>query len=49
VPNWTSGLSYTVRWDRFSHPDKMPEYGASAFPTIWWWDPVKAAKTGGRQ
>jgi microcin C transport system substrate-binding protein len=49
VSNWTSGVSYTVRWDRFSHPDKMPEYGASAFPTIWWWDPVKAAKIGGRQ
>jgi microcin C transport system substrate-binding protein len=49
VPHWDYPFSRTVRWDRFSHPDKMPEYGTSAFPTIWWWDPVKAVKTGGRQ
>ena len=34
----------TARWDRFSHPEKMPKYGAAAFPTIWWWDADKAAK-----
>jgi microcin C transport system substrate-binding protein len=38
-----------ARWDRFSHPDKLPEYGASAFPTVWWWDAAKAAKIGSRQ
>jgi microcin C transport system substrate-binding protein len=48
VPHWDYPFSRTVRWDRFSHPDKLPEYGASAFPTIWWWDAAKAAKTGGR-
>jgi microcin C transport system substrate-binding protein len=48
VPHWDYPFSRTVRWDRFSHPDKMPEYGTSAFPTIWWWDAAKAAKTGGR-
>jgi len=26
----------------------MPKYGTSAFPSIWWWDAEKAAKTGGR-
>jgi microcin C transport system substrate-binding protein len=26
----------------------MPEYGAAAFPTIWWWDAEKAAKLGRR-
>ena len=46
VPQWTYGFSRTARWNRFSHPDKMPEYGASAFPTIWWYDADKAAKTG---
>jgi microcin C transport system substrate-binding protein len=48
VPNWDYPFAMTVRWDRFSHPDPMPEYGEDAFPTIWWWDPVKAAKIGGR-
>jgi microcin C transport system substrate-binding protein len=49
VPQWTYGKLRTARWDRFSHPDKLPEYGVSAFPTVWWWDAAKAAKTGGRQ
>jgi microcin C transport system substrate-binding protein len=49
VPQWTYGKVRTAYWNRFAHPDKMPEYGASAFPTIWWWDEAKAAKTGGRQ
>lgn len=44
VPQWTYGKLRTARWDRFSHPDKMPKYGLSAFPTIWWWDAQKAAK-----
>jgi len=49
VPQWTYGKLRTARWDRFSHPDKLPEYGVSGFPTVWWWDAAKAAKTGGRQ
>ena len=49
VPQWTYGKQRTARWDRFGHPDKMPEYAASAFPTIWWWDADKAAKTGTRK
>jgi microcin C transport system substrate-binding protein len=48
VPHWDYPFSRTARWDRFRHPDNMPEYGADAFPTIWWWDPAKAAKVGGR-
>lgn len=44
VPQWTYGKQRTARWDRFSHPDNMPKYGAAAFPTIWWWDEAKAAK-----
>ena len=46
VPQWTYSYQRTARWDRFSHPDKMPDYAAAAFPTIWWWDGDKAAKTG---
>jgi microcin C transport system substrate-binding protein len=48
VPQWTYDKERTVRWDRLGHPDPMPKYGASAFPTIWWWDAAKAAKTGSR-
>ncbi len=49
VPQWTYGKQRTARWDRFSHPAELPKYGASAFPTVWWWDAQKAAKTGMRQ
>jgi microcin C transport system substrate-binding protein len=48
VPQWTYGKLRTARWDRFSHPEPLPKYGLSAFPTIWWWDAAKAAKTGSR-
>jgi microcin C transport system substrate-binding protein len=48
VPQWTYGKQRTARWDRFGHPDEMPKYGAAAFPTIWWWDAERAAKTGSR-
>ena len=44
VPQWSYPFERTARWDRFSHPAIMPKYGASAFPTIWWWDAEKAAK-----
>jgi microcin C transport system substrate-binding protein len=50
VPQWNYPFQRTARWDRFGHPDddKMPYYGAAAFPTIWWWDADKAAKAGNR-
>ena len=44
VPQWTYPFTRTARWDRFSRPQNMPQYGRSAFPTIWWWDADKAAK-----
>jgi microcin C transport system substrate-binding protein len=49
VPQFTYDKTRTARWDRFARPDPMPKYGRSAFPTIWWWDAEKAAKTGSRQ
>ncbi len=54
VPQWTYGKQRTARWDRYGHPETLPEYGASAFPTIWWWDAERAAKvtankTGSKQ
>ena len=48
VPQWTYGKVRTARWDRFGRPDPLPKYGASAFPTVWWWDAARAAKTGAR-
>lgn len=46
IPNWTSLKQRTLRWDRFARPAELPEYGASAFPTVWWWDQEKAARVG---
>ena len=49
VPQFTSDKSRTARWDRFGRPDPLPKYAAAAFPTVWWWDAEKAARTGSRQ
>jgi microcin C transport system substrate-binding protein len=49
VPQFTTDKSRTARWDRFGRPDPLPKYGASAFPTLWWWDAEKAARIGTRQ
>jgi len=49
VPQFTIDVARTARWDRFARPEKLPEYGSAAFPTVWWWDAAKAAKTGTRQ
>ena len=49
VPQFTYGKVRTARWDRFGYPETMPRYGGAAFPTVWWWDAQRAAKTGSRQ
>jgi microcin C transport system substrate-binding protein len=49
VPQWAYGKVRSARWDRFSRPNQLPKYGMAAFPTLWWWDAAKAAKTGNRQ
>lgn len=46
VPSYTRDALPTARWDRFSHPENLPEF-SSGFPGLWWWDAEKAAKTGG--
>jgi microcin C transport system substrate-binding protein len=48
VPQWTYGKIRTARWDRFGKPPRMPTYGLSAFPTIWWWDARRATDTASR-
>jgi microcin C transport system substrate-binding protein len=46
VPQFTYDKVSAARWDRFGRPDPLPEYGGSAFPTVWWWDAERAAKKG---
>jgi microcin C transport system substrate-binding protein len=46
VPQFADDRLRAVRWDRFGRLDPLPEYGGSAFPTVWWWDAKRAAKTG---
>jgi microcin C transport system substrate-binding protein len=48
IPQWISGVQWTARWDRFSRPERLPEYGLSGFPTIWWFDAAKAARAEAR-
>lgn len=43
VPSYTLRTARVARWDRFSHPDLLPEYDIG-FPTIWWYDAEKAAR-----
>lgn len=45
VPSYTLRKARIARWDRFSHPDKLPEYSIG-FPNSWWYDEAKATKTG---
>lgn len=44
VPQFYSDETRTARWNRFSHPENMPEY-STGFPEIWWYDEGKAAAT----
>jgi len=46
VPGYALRYSRIARWDRFSRPETLPEF-SNGFPTIWWWDAEKAARTGG--
>ncbi len=46
VPGYANTYSRIARWNRFSRPETLPEFG-NGFPNIWWWDAEKAAKTGG--
>ncbi|MCR6671681.1 extracellular solute-binding protein [Devosia ginsengisoli] len=46
VPSYSLRNSRIAHWNRFSHSENLPDF-SSGFPTIWWWDAEKAAKTGG--
>ncbi|MCV0425369.1 MAG: extracellular solute-binding protein [Roseibium sp.] len=45
VPQFYSDETRTARWNRFAHPQNMPEF-STGFPTIWWYDRELADKTG---
>ena len=47
VPMWYISYDRTARWDRFSRPEKLPDY-SSGFPAIWWWDAEKARKVAAK-
>jgi microcin C transport system substrate-binding protein len=46
VPQWASDRQRTLRWNRFNHPEILPLYANSGFPTTWWYDEALASKTG---
>ena len=43
IPQWFSGTDRTLRWDKFAHPEPLPEFGYG-WPAIWW---SKDAETAG--
>lgn len=45
VPQFYSTDSRYAYWNRFAHPEKLPEYGFG-FPDIWWYDAAGAAAAG---
>ncbi len=49
IPSYASLTERIAYWDRFGHPDFKALKFAIGFPTVWWWDADKAAKTGGAQ
>jgi microcin C transport system substrate-binding protein len=46
VPQFAYNKVWAARWDRFGRPDPLPEYGGAAFPSVWWWDAERTARTG---
>jgi microcin C transport system substrate-binding protein len=44
VPDFYRAVDWYPHWNRFSYPEKNPDYSAG-FPTLWWWDEEKAKKT----
>lgn len=46
VPQWSYNKLRVAHWDRFSHPEPLPKYGITGFPSLWWWDAGKATRAG---
>ena len=45
IPTYTILPDRIAYWNRFGHLDPYPKF-TEGFPTVWWWDADKAAKTG---
>ena len=43
VPQFYSDVYRTARWDRFGHPERLPEY-FYGFPDVWWYDAERAQR-----
>ncbi len=48
VPQFTYGFARYARWDRLTHADPLPKYARAGLPSLWWYDPDKAARIGKR-
>lgn len=48
VPGWYAPTERLAYWNRFSHPEKLPDYDVG-FPDIWWYDAAKAKATAQRE
>jgi microcin C transport system substrate-binding protein len=46
IPSYTILPDRIAYWNKFGHPEGYGKFSIG-FPTIWWWDAEKAAKTGG--
>jgi microcin C transport system substrate-binding protein len=44
LPDFYRAEKWYPHWNRFSYPDKNPDYDVG-FPYLWWWDEEKAKKT----
>ena len=44
VPDFYRAVDWYPHWNRFSYPEKNPDYSVG-FPALWWWDEEKAKKT----
>ena len=47
IPSYAGLTDRIAYWNRFGHPDFKKLKFDLGFPTTWWWDADKAAKTGG--
>ena len=45
IPTYTMQKDRIAYWDRFGHPEPLPEF-VVGFPVVWWWDADKAARIG---
>jgi len=48
IPQWFLDYERIARWNRFAHPQNMPEFSIG-FPTIWWYDAELSAQTDARK